>query len=81
LQYYKIKKNILFSFTIIFLSLYAQPILAQEIEQEPEPPRLPEPSPPPEPIMPPKSETIPPPFSGETESEKIQRLLLRKIIN
>jgi len=73
--YYKMKKNIIFGLTALFLSLlYAQPILAQEIEQEPEPPRIPEPSPAPEPIRSPKSEPIPTPFPGETEFEKIQRL-------
>ena len=73
--YYKMKKNIIFGLTALLLSLlYTQPILAQEIEQEPKPPQIPEPSPTPEPIRQPKSEPIPAPFLGETDFEKIQRL-------
>ena len=72
--YYQMKKNIIFGLTALLLSLYTQPILAQEIEQEPKPPQIPEPSPTPEPIRPPKSEPIPAPFPEETDSEKIQRL-------
>jgi len=38
--YYKMKKNIIFGLTALLLSLlYTQPILAQEIEQEPKPPQ------------------------------------------
>ena len=73
--YYKMKKNIIFSLTVLFVSMFStQLIFAQDIQQEPEPPRIPEPTPTPDPIMPPKTEPISPPFSKETESEKIQRL-------
>jgi len=73
--YYKMKKNIIFSLTVLFVSMFSiQLVFAQDIQQEPEPPRIPEPTPTPDPIMPPKTEPISPPFSKETESEKIQRL-------
>lgn len=73
--YYKMKKNIIFSLTVLYVSMFsAQLVFAQDIQQEPGPPQIPEPSPTPDPIMPPKTEPISPPFSKETESEKIQRL-------
>lgn len=68
------KKNFIFCGISLFLLLYVQPILAQEIKQEPEPPQMPEPSPQPDPIKSPKSEPIPAPFPEETESEKIKLL-------
>ena len=70
----QIKKTYAF-LLIISLSLISfNNILAQEIRQEPEPPKIPEPTPEPEPIKLPEPEPIPEPFPGETESEKIQRL-------
>jgi len=71
----KIKKNIIFSLSFLLsLLLFTQPILAQEIEQEPKPPQIPEPSPTPKPIRSPTPEPIPAPFPEESDSEKIQRL-------
>lgn len=66
--------KIIFIFFLIFSLAFLDSSFAQEIRQEPEPPRIPEPSPEPEPIKLPEPEPIPEPFPGETESEKIQRL-------
>ena len=66
--------KLIFIFFTIFSLAFLDSSFAQEIRQEPEPPRIPEPSPEPEPIKLPEPEPIPEPFPGESDSEKIQRL-------
>ncbi|MFB5612636.1 MAG: hypothetical protein ACE5RL_04975 [Nitrosarchaeum sp.] len=67
------KKNIFFGLTVLLFS-FTQPIFAQEIQQDPGPPKIPQPTPTPDPIKIPKSDPTPNPFPKESESEKIQRL-------
>jgi len=68
------KKNFVFGMILLASLFFIQNSFAQEVKQEPEPPKLPEPEPEPEPIKLPEPEPIPEPFPKETESEKIQRL-------
>ena len=67
---------IIFCLIGIMFSINFVPSFALNSEPEPEPPQIPEPEP--EPIPMPISKPPPPPepFPGETESEKIERLIL-----
>ena len=66
---------LLLSTFVVLVCLNSQQISsAFEIEQVPEPPRLPEPSPAPDPIQLPEPSPAPDPFPTESDSEKIKRL-------
>ncbi len=69
------KMSFIFNLVIVLLLVGSlQFTLAFETEQEPKPPGIPEPSTEPEPIRLPDPDPVPEPFTGDTESEQIQRL-------